>query len=568
MNTNLIYAKTPVGDETVRQSTRVVQRNLRMVLVQVDGKMSVQELSAKIGNPRLVEAALRELEDGGYIVPLQPEDQAWIEQVRIAEGGGEQAAPQPLSQFSVFGAQTKTPPIPAEPSGASSDFSSFGKPIFPVRNSGVGGGFQPSMMPPPIQAESISGKTGRHAVRLKAGHLWLAAFALGLLGVGTLLFYPYERFTPELEAAASQFVGAPVAISDVGLSIYPAPHLKLEGVKVGRGAEGSVDEVRIASPWLLFGDTPLQISRVDVSGVRFTPKQLVALPFFQADGVKAPGLLIRILRIDRAEVALAEGLSLPTIKGEVNFRADGNLEKALFESEDRSLLLEAKPVALGIGLSIEGRAWRPAGISADFASLQANGLLQGDRLLIRDVDTTFLGGILRGNWLLGWGNGLSMAGEGRFSRIDMRKLSSAFVPSLKMEGELSGVVKLRGHGPDWESLWRNAEASLSSEISRGTLHGVDLGEAARRNGTSDVRGGATKFDWLRSTLFVTPKQVVSKDVRMDAGMLTASGQFAADRDGHQLDGNLTVVLQSSVARANIPIRIFGTLPDLTAAGHK
>ena len=65
MDANLIYAKTPIGDEAVRQSTRVVQRNLRMVLVQVDGKMSVEELSNKIGNSRLVHAALRELEEGG-----------------------------------------------------------------------------------------------------------------------------------------------------------------------------------------------------------------------------------------------------------------------------------------------------------------------------------------------------------------------------------------------------------------------------------------------------------------------------------------------------------------------
>ena len=50
MNSSLVYAKTPIGDEAVRQSTRVVQRNLRMVLVQIDGKLTVGELGDKIGN--------------------------------------------------------------------------------------------------------------------------------------------------------------------------------------------------------------------------------------------------------------------------------------------------------------------------------------------------------------------------------------------------------------------------------------------------------------------------------------------------------------------------------------
>lgn len=567
MNTNLIYAKTPTGDEAVRQSTRVVQRNLRMVLVQVDGKMSVQELSAKIGNPRLVEAALRELAEGGYIVPLQSDDPVWVERSSAAESAGYQEAQQPMSQFSVFGAKTTTPPASGEAPSAASNFSSFGKPVLPSRGNGAASGFKPSMMPPPFQAERELVPDAPRSARLNARHIGLALLAVGLLSAGTLAFYPYERFKPELEAAASKFVGAPVTVGRVGLAIYPTPHLKLAGVKVGSAGEGGVDEVRISSPLALLGSAPIRISRIDVTGARLSPKQLVALPFFQADDGKAREVLIRKLRIEHSELVLAESLSFADIYGNIDFRADGSLEKATFESSDRSVLVEAKPAPLGVALNIEGRAWKPAGTSAVFASLQASGVLQGDKLLVQNIDTTFLGGILRGNWLLDWGKGLAMAGDGTLSRLDMRKVGAAFVPSLKMEGELSGAFKLRASGRNWEGLWRNTEASLSTEISRGTLHGLDLGEAARRNGASDVRGGATKFDWLRSTLSVTPKQIVSRDVRMDAGMLTATGQFVAERDG-PLEGSGAVVLQSSVARANVPLRIHGTLPDLTAVGHK
>ena len=71
MDLGLVYVKTPTGDEAVRQSTHVVQRNLRMVLVQVDGKLSVAEMAVKIGNVQLVEDALRKLEEGGFIAPSQ-----------------------------------------------------------------------------------------------------------------------------------------------------------------------------------------------------------------------------------------------------------------------------------------------------------------------------------------------------------------------------------------------------------------------------------------------------------------------------------------------------------------
>ena len=102
MDQKLVYAKTPTGDEAVRQRTRVVQRNLRMVLVQVDGKLSVQELSAKIGNPVLVENALLELEEGGFIAPTAVAMSVW-------EDASKQALRKPqvsaLSQFSTFGSK-------------------------------------------------------------------------------------------------------------------------------------------------------------------------------------------------------------------------------------------------------------------------------------------------------------------------------------------------------------------------------------------------------------------------------------------------------------------------------
>jgi hypothetical protein len=160
-----------------------------------------------------------------------------------------------------------------------------------------------------------------------------------------------------------------------------------------------------------------------------------------------------------------------------------------------------------------------------------------------------------------------MAGDGTFSRLDSRKVSVAFAPSLKIDGDMSGTIRLRSNGRDWDSLWSNVEAVLSTEITRGALHGVDLGEAVRRSGGGEVRAGSTKFDRLRSTINVTPKQVVGRDVRMDAGMVTAVGQFNSGRNG-QVDGNMAVTLQTSVSSQNASVRVFGTLPDLSATTRK
>ena len=136
-------------------------------------------------------------------------------------------------------------------------------------------------------------------------------------------------------------------------------------------------------------------------------------------------------------------------------------------------------------------------------------------------------------------------------------------PSLNLDGELAGSLRLRSSGQDWAALWRNVEALLDAEITRGNLHGLDLGEVARRGPGAVVRGGSTKFDRLRANVTINPRLVSARDIQMTAGMVTANGQFLAGRDG-VVDGNLTVTMQTSVSTIRTPVRVSGELPDLSA----
>lgn len=564
MDPNLIYAKTPTGDEAVRQSTRVVQRNLRMVLVLVDGKVSVSELSAKIGNPRLVETALRELEEGGYIAPSIEAVSVWEESLKAAQNEPQQSAATAPSEFSTFGPKSIGAANSRATYSATSSFSSFGKPILPTKN-GVSATDTNQERPPPRPRDSDDPPEIRRPPGLRPVMLGGAAIVAAL--VGTALFYPYNQFKPDLEASVSQIASAPVRIDGIALALFPSPHLKLTGVELGSPGDGKIAEIRISSPLSLLGHAPHKISRIDISGASLTANRLVSLPMFRGDRFGDGSVEVSRISVEQSQLSLGEHLALKDVYGKVEFRSDGKVEKAVFETADRSLLIEATPSANGIGLNIEGRAWKPEGSAITFASLQAKGVLQKEKLFVENIDTTFLGGILRGNWLLDWSNGLSMAGNGSLIRLDSRKVSEEFAPSLKIEGDMTGTIRLRSAGRDWETLWRNSEAMLTTEITRGVLYGVDLGEAARRAGGSEVRAGNTKFDRLRSTISVTPKQVVGREVSMDAGMVTANGHFVGERTG-QVEGSMVVTLQTSVSSQRAAVHIYGVLPNLTAAANK
>ena len=69
MNHKTVFRKTRAGEDAVKQRTRLIQRNTRMVLILVDGMSSVEELARKIGNPLLAESALKDLQQAGLIEP-------------------------------------------------------------------------------------------------------------------------------------------------------------------------------------------------------------------------------------------------------------------------------------------------------------------------------------------------------------------------------------------------------------------------------------------------------------------------------------------------------------------
>lgn len=547
MDPAIVYVKTPVGDEAVRQSTRVVQRNLRMVLLQVDGCLSVEELIAKIGNQRLVEGALKELEDGGFIT-VSAEAQAARAEKRSSSLVERFSA---ISQFSTFGPQSASPVAHSGHSQATSSFSSFGKPIFPLAKS--------EAVPPGIDEEVLPADSFMSRFPLRR---WLigAAGLLLLCALGGLFLYPYERFRPAIEGSLSRMLGTQVKVGEVQVVVFPRPRLSLSDVRLGNASDSRIALISVGSPYVLLGKGPYRITDVELSGISLSANQLVDLPMFGARPMAAEWSIERVL-VERATVALGD-MSTPEFSGEVLLKKDGTAEKAAFRTADGGLRVAAMSSEQGVMLNMDALGWKPVAMPFAFDSMQAEGLLQKNRLLLQKVEASVLGGILRGNWLVDWSAGMVMAGEGSLSRLDGRKVTAAFAPSLRLEGDVGGALRMRATGEGWQGMLGNIEASLDAELGRGMLTGLDLGEVARRGAGAVVRSGATRFDKLNAHLDIAKGRVTVRGLQLDAGLMTASGRATVETDG-RVDGVLSVVARSSVSSVRVPARISGQLSDMS-----
>ncbi len=570
MDQNLIYAKTPNGDEAVRQSTRVVQRNLRMVLVQVDGKLTVGELAAKIGNAKLVEQALQELEEGGFIAPVLEAASVWEEaKKKIAQ---RVAATSPNSQFSTFGPKSlhsgdfkqSGDYHHSDGGGIPSVFSTFGKPILPVDETA------PSESKPSL-ADKMSGMLsrrkdddgpGRMPIEIRPKTFVWAALALILLGGLGLFVFPYNNYRPEVEAALSRAFVAPVKVEHIGFVATPRPGLVVQGVRIGEAGDAKIGEIRLPSPFALFGAGHKTLSGLEMSGVRLAADRFAGLA--SAPSGPAAPLIINQAVLKDVSLVIRDGV-LANLSGEVFFKPAGGLDKLSLRSEDRTLRFDAMPTALGVALTIEGYGWKPlADAPYVFESMQAKGLLQKGKLVLQDVDTTFMGGVLRGSVLLDWSNGLVVAADAALARLNARRVGDVFAAPLKMDGELGGSLKLRSAAPDWSGLRKGVEGSMDAQITRGAIHGVDLGEAARRGAGRVTRSGQTRFEHLKAYLRIDGQKLAGSEVKLNAGLMTAEGQFVAKANAG-VDGSFTVAIQGSTGTLRVPVRISGELPDLTAA---
>lgn len=548
MDPKLIYLKTPTGDEAIRQSAHVVKRELRMVLVQVDGKVTVEQLAVKLGNRVMVEEALADLEARGLVAPSDEAVAVWEHSRMQAD---EFAAAS--SRFSGFVPKSS---ITYESGGLpdpASRFSVLRPPLAPA--------FQLADPEPEMEPKQDSRRARSTFSKVLGG---LVLLVVGVLVIA--LMFPYERFKPDVEAAMGRLLQDTVQVESLGVALWPRPQLVLGGVSVGNGGDFNISEMRIDAPlsWLSSGPAIIPVLRL--TGARIGVDKFVALPMFLSADSPLPGPRIAKILVNQLQFT-ARDLSIGELSGRVLFKPDGRLEKASFQTVDRSLSIDALPAEQGVALEIEGAALKIPGSELGFESIQAKGLLQKDRLILRSLDGFLLGGSFKGSCSLAWGGNLTAAWDGVFRLLDGRRVSAALAPSLKLEGDLSGNLALRSQGGSWAALLNNAEASVDLDIRRGMLYGVDLGEAARKPPGSVVRAGATKFDRFVSVLSVTPERVTTRDLRLESGMMTASGQFQASRN-RQVDAALIVTFQSSVSTLRIPLHVHGALPELSVTSGK
>ena len=618
MDLEIIYAKTVSGEEAMHKRIRVMQRNVRMVLILVDGQSTVADLILKTGNEKLIESALRELEKAGFVEPVVEQDSLWAEGKKVAQEIRD-AAVNKARKFSSSGA--KEAPNALEPSlsdtsislhsafassKAASSISALSvAPIPPLQFGTTLGGQLSSVFSQQEEKGSPEGHSAR-ADDLKPGLLerakavflsgkpktdeslpikpirrgqrnpmgWptiIMSLVFGLFGFALLIVFafPFDRYLPEVESAFAKASGQRVKITSMRVDVYPKLGLFLGDVRVGREDH----ELRVSSIGLrpvigsLFAGKT-RFRRVELSGLALSPESVMEVSdVFVALANPATGVGFESIVLDRVEVMFG-GLGFSGMQGEVRLGADRHFQSLSLNLPDRSLNLELKPHGKTLDVVLEGLGWRPSeGSPFLFTSVDLKGRIEKGTLAIDDMELRLSDGVIRGVAVLGSDKQHHVSGKASFERINAARLGEVLGIGPQFTGEIAGTISYSASSDSWSEIFSTIVVDGEFAVRRGSVQGIDLAEAVRRVSAMPVEGGKTVFEQLSGKFRLTPTAYLFSGLVLDSGLMQAVGAVEVSKD-LRMNGRMELQMKGSVNQMRVPVTINGPLKTPTVQVRK
>lgn len=588
MNDELIFVKTASGEDAVRDRTRLVQRNLRMVLILVDGLTNVGVLKEKAGDPVMIETALAELERIGLIESVQSRSARQANAVTEALSVGtvpNSPEPDNYADFptvdTVFDGHLAATQerIGADIVPAVED-APFKGPSALQHSKPPRGWFSEmrqrwSQMREERAYEKAYGKPGADDAKAMSEELRLprkrkpklksivslALLAFLAVGSARVVFYPYDEYRPAFEARLSGMLAADtVRIGNVRLAFTPAPALVLDNIVVGSASDATVDSISMSpDPGLLLGG---QIFReVHVAGLTVREPFISTMPrWFSAESLQG-------FRLEKVAVSgLSVDLGWTVLRGLSGIiRTAAPEGGATFEgkSGQGELQFEVAPMAQGVHIAAKAGQWTiPATPALTVSALDFAGTLSPGLLTIGKMDARVFDGLITGKGSLSWQSAPRMTLDLDLKHLDATKLLDALQAPALLAGEMAGQVRMITDSPS--AAWLNKGTKLEGSLAvvRGSLRRIDLAGALKgdQEGASR-RGGDTGFEELSGKVSVDAGAVRVSGVRLSSGLMLASGQAVASRQAGTISGMAGVELRGTASARRAMVSISGNARD-------
>ena len=369
-----------------------------------------------------------------------------------------------------------------------------------------------------------------------------------IVAVAALPFVPLE--SAQYEKAAQAWLGEPVKIGTVNLTLLPIPQLKFEKVVIGKEHAMRVAVIK-AVPVItsLLGER-MSLKSFELEGATFPREFLPAL--LQNKGTRGSFGVQRVaakgLKIDIPE------LGLPALDVDASLAPDGALKSVAISNAEHKLSVKLQPLGGRAAIEISSDSFPlPIGVDLGLSEFLAKGTVTRGELALSEAEARVFGGRLLGTVSLRWSGGWSMEGELTVRQMEAGKIAAPLIAGGTLQGK--GVYSMKGLLP--ERLILNAQLEGNFTIQKGSITNVDMTRLLQGSGSG---GGTTLFSEMSGGVSADANRIVVRQVRMAAGLLTGTGQGEMDPQKN-LSGRMQIEIRARTVQARATLTLSGTLQN-------
>jgi len=401
----------------------------------------------------------------------------------------------------------------------------------------------------------------RNEASLSARELWAKRrpgslakqFAVMLLlilvvAVAALPFVPLE--SGPYEKAAQAWLGEPVKIGAVNLTLLPIPQLKFERVVIGKEHAMRAAVIKATPVISSLLEDRISLKSFEVEGATFPREFLPAL--LQNKGRRGSSgvqhIVAKGLKIDIPE------LNLPALEVDATLSPDGALRSVAISNAERKLSVKLQPQGERAAIEISADSFPlPIGADPGLSEFLAKGTVTRGELALSEAEARAFGGRLLGTVRLRWSSGWSMEGELTVRQMEAGKIAAPLLARGTLQGK--GVYSMKG--PLLERLILNAHLEGNFTIQKGAITNVDMTRLLQGSGSG---GGTTLFSEMSGGVSADSNRILVRQIRMAAGLLNGTGQGEMDAQKN-LSGRMQIELRAQSVQARATLAVTGTLQN-------
>jgi hypothetical protein len=407
------------------------------------------------------------------------------------------------------------------------------------------------------QKELAKPKQFKRPVKLGRAAL-IALAALLVLPIVLLHVMNLNIFIPPIEKLASDRMGEPVSIHSMRASLWPAPHLKLDGVTIGKLRDIKIPTVRVMPELAAFFGEAKAIKSIEAESLAIDQDALSRVIAWVGPGDSTAKTQVRRIALKTATIEV-KGLPLPPLAVDVALTATGQFEWANIRSTDKKIEVTITPKKNnGFEVNIAANDWQPPlWPNLTFSELRAKAVATSEDMTFSEIGGRLYGGKATGSATVKWGDSWSAEGDLKIENILLAEAMPALTNDIAVTGKLDAKTVYSMQAGDLGTLFDNPRVQANFSIRDGAIGNIDLARAIQPRAT-ETSGGKTLFASLSGSLALEGQRYQYRQMKLAAGLLTASGE-ADIMPNKQLSGKTSVEMKLKSSTVSARLTLSGEL---------